>query len=420
MMARAITLLLAGAMSMCGVSRAAAASEDPPEVERWSPTDLEWIGLPQSPASAPTLAWERELDAATILSSNGVLVAAGPAADAAETALTAVDPRTGADVWTTTVMAANPDELWDIEFTQQGDYLIVPTAARDVDVTGTTVLDVADGNEVWASEDEDIYGARAFGHMLVLRGAEGAIGIDLRTGEERWRYQRAGFEFAGARVILEYDALGVIEPSSGELVWADRQHQGWVQGTDGLLVTFPDSGRGQAVRVIDAADGTELVAATISDFEVAQFLGADDDAAVVLGNHEDAIALCSIDLSTGATRWMVDLPAEGDWAWSYRVDGEVYVLTWTETTFEVRSAPTGEIVASLDAQEDQVTLVGGHVYQREAGELAAFALPHLDEQWTIRDPEPGYIDAIVDDFVVVEGEDADPLTPITLRGYTES
>ena len=173
------------------------------------------------------------------------------------------------------------------------------------------------------------------GDLLVVTGTSGentdvVVGLDRRTGKERWRRAFEGVphpEYShadavpalptpctdGERIVAYFGGYGLVAlDMEGELLWERRlPHPGYGFGVgpspllaDGIVILRRDGAPEAAILAFDATDGSELW--KIDRFEYGESHGtpflwrnADRDELIIAGT----LRLCSYDLGTGELLW---------------------------------------------------------------------------------------------------------------------
>lgn len=212
----------------------------------------------------------------------------------AESGLTALDPRTGAEQWTIEGAVGQSAAF-------AGDY-----AAFAGELAGATVVDLAAGEIAWTPEDRSMGEPLALADgQLVLRGQDALAAYDVATGDRLWTFP-------------EFPAVAFETDISVRATWPF------------CFVTTLDPA---ATIAIDLAQGEELWRLPRATYPQSFPSGA-GEGGVVLANDEGT--LTRLGTATGEVRWERSL-TEGN-LFLYLVDGELAVPVADDHVWAVSTA----------------------------------------------------------------------------------
>jgi outer membrane protein assembly factor BamB len=285
------------------------------------------------------------------------------------TKLIALDPRSGAQLWSTRLPVASIGTPTVVD----GLAYVFGGSQMSSDVGTIFAVDVGTGGRVWqAAVEEPLCGGAVgippdvAGGVAVVGGPRGAIrGLDARTGKELWRVR------------------GTTGPVAG--------------GTDYLVVG--GAAGTSDVRALDRRTGRARWTRTFRPDELGPGLGEPDHMAAPIGTATDAMAfvdlgpgrilppgvvgIVALDSTTGRERWRTELGYKGDGdLWNAR-------LADPSTIVALRGPPTEPSFAGDPTMPGEPTVVGGH-YAIEAFEVATGVRRWTHRAKDNRDPDGAY------------------------------
>ncbi|MDH3403539.1 MAG: PQQ-binding-like beta-propeller repeat protein [Acidobacteriota bacterium] len=367
------------------------------------------------------LAWKRPLGSGY----SGISVAAGKLVTAfqedASDYFVALDPESGEEIWRYEVGSAYKG----IDGSHDGPISTPAIADGRVFALGRggqlVALDLATGEALWATHLVDDLGSEApyygfgsspavVGDTLVLQvgGEAGAVvGLDVATGEVRWRAVEDEVDAQSPIVVERGDSrqvlvlggkrLAGLDPADGTVLW-DFEHEGEPGGM-GAMTSSPlplDAGRflvkyedeTSAVFEIGEIDGAQSVSKTLETRGMTRSYSPP----AVAGDHVygfTARFLSAVDPATGDLLWRTREVGDG---FVVSVEDHLVVIQKTGSLHVGAVSPEGWSEASRIQLFDDLawtppTYADGAVYVRSLGEIARVDLVRSGERATVAEEE---------------------------------
>lgn len=256
--------------------------------------------------------------------------------DAAEIA--ALDESSGEDLWSAKL---GDDRFYRVEFVDD-ERVVIQRHRPD----RATVLDLASGEEIWSRKQAEKERVAAVFNGIVLErfsseseGQDAFVALALETGEELWRFRLPAYfgnllNPAGDVLVIDADKEIVgVDVATGEERWRrPRKCQGTVL-PDGRFLTQVD----ERICALDVADGSPRWC--IDDARGFKKHLVDGDRIYVITWRNTAVA---IDLATGSELWRAPADMYGDAQAIHRTTD--LVLVRSSKIFMALHPDTGEAV----------------------------------------------------------------------------
>ena len=138
-----------------------------------------------------------------------------------ESRLTALDPATGRQLWTT--------GLRKFTYDMRVDRGTVVLDSNQDGVASTVAYRVADGGFRWLRKGDRGDGlVSAGGRLLLRRAAGGAVAVDVTSGRSLWatkaNWYAVGTDPAGTRFYVAGEGLSAVDAATGRLLWSTGLH----------------------------------------------------------------------------------------------------------------------------------------------------------------------------------------------------
>lgn len=392
-----------------------AADSGEADVAVWD-AGLGWLTPPAAPTEAPERAWEIEVADGDIAVALGTIVVA--TTSSAETSVERLDPTSGAPLWSTVI--GDGDEP-AVELDPSGQVAVV--TVRDAHANeSSTVIDAADGNELWTA-DVRIPTPRLVGDLVLIAAAGETRAVDRDSGETRWIDPRSLHVSAGAIAAFDFDRheVDLLDPATGDVRWStpfDIAPQVLVVD-DTALIVEPHGGEaaveGSTVTAHEVTGGAELWSGEFSfvaasPIEIAAAPSGDTGALLVASS---ANMLVGIDLTTGETRWTLDVE-DGGFATFVRAGSHTFAVADLDGHESLVDGNDGRVVHDLGQLHGTVN--GSTLYAWGGAEVRSLALPGLEPHWTTSADAPGYVAPVDGGFVRLNSGDDESIVSYQAPG----
>lgn len=375
------------------------------------------------PSAEPQERWAFDLgDAAVQGLATGPGVALALTADEEDMRLVGVDIGSGDERWSVDVDGAGSDSSLEVV----GDRVVVSRTSFSGDDVETTVqaFTLGSGEHLWEVDvDGGVTGLVPVGEDAVIVNtydgdrSEVAL-LEARTGEERWLVDGDDyFVMDDTLAVSDGDRLTTHDVGTGEKRWsAEVGEESFAIGGSGDALYTSD---GRKVTAWALGNGNERWSTSVGVGDVYSIYGLDDTH--VLVNGEDGTVVLD---DRGTELW-----SDNDSRFGLPVDvgGTLALIEDDGEDITVTDAVTERRLGDLEL-DDGMWLFGGEdgpslgvpvasngLLITDGGDLTAYALPRLEEMWSISPPGDSVagVDISSEVVLVVSYEDED----VTLAAY---